>query len=251
MNRVIAGVVVMLVLPVLACAEDWPGFRGPGGQGISVGKNLSVRWDKTHGLAWKTALPGKGWSSPCVWGDRVFLTATSDDGVRCHAMALESSSGKILWDVDLFEQKPTRKEQRNSYATPTPVTDGKLVYVVFGEGGIAALDFEGKPAWKNVNNSYYSQHGMGTSPVLYKDTLFISWDWSTPTGPDMRPGWQKPWDKSYILALDKVTGKEKFKAMRGVSRIAHTTPLITEVDGKAQMLSVAGDVVQGFDPEDG
>jgi outer membrane protein assembly factor BamB len=252
MSRFILAVLVLAVsVGAIASGENWPGFRGPTGQGISAEKDLPVRWGKTNGVAWKTALPGQGWSSPCVWEDRIFLTATGEDGVHCHAMGVDATKGKILWDVELFEQKPTRKERRNSYSTPTPVTDGKLVYVLFGEGGIAALDFEGKVQWTNLENSYYSQHGMGTSPVLYKDTLFVSWDWSTPTGPDMRVGWQKPWDKSYILALDKRSGKEKFKAMRQKSRIGHTTPLVVDVEGKPQLVSVAGDVVQGFDPEDG
>jgi outer membrane protein assembly factor BamB len=252
MNRLIATCILLTAcIPSPARAENWPQFRGPTGQGLSSEKNLPLQWDKTHNVAWKTALPGKGWSSPCIWEDHIFLTATSEDGVHCHALAVDATAGKILWDVELFDQKPTRKEGRNSYATPTPATDGKLVYVVFGEGGIAALDFAGKVQWTNLENSYYSQHGMGTSPVLYKDTLFVSWDWSTPTGPDMRVGWQKPWDKSFILALDKATGKEKFKAKRGMSRIGHTTPIIVDVEGKPQMISAAGDVVQGFDPEDG
>src|SRR4249920_2565766 len=84
-----------------ARAEDWPRFRGPTGQGISAEKNLPVHWDKTHGVAWKTALPGQGWSSPCVWGDRIFLTAASEDGVHCHAIALDARDGRIVWDVQL------------------------------------------------------------------------------------------------------------------------------------------------------
>lgn len=232
-------------------AENWPGFRGPTGQGESAEKGLPVTWDRTKNVRWKTAVQGRGWSSPVVWGDRVFLTATSEDGTACHVMALERDGGAIAWDVEVFKQKPTRKEGRNSYATPTPVTDGKRVYAVFGEGGIAALDFDGKVAWTNLENDYYSQHGMGASPILYKDLLFVPWDWSTPTGPDPRIGWQKPWDKSFILALDAASGKERFKAMRRKSRIGHMTPHVVEVDGRPQLVSAAGDVVQGFDPGTG
>jgi outer membrane protein assembly factor BamB len=245
------GLCAPLVIATALHAEDWPRFRGPTGQGISTETNLPLHWDKSHGVAWKTALPGRGWSSPCIFGDKIFLTATSEDGVHCHAIAVDAKEGKILWDVQLFDQTPTRKEGHNSYATPTPATDGSMVYVVFGEGGIAALNFGGTVAWKNFDNNYYSQHGMGTSPVLYKDTLFVTWDWSTPTGPDPRVGWQKPWDKAFILALDKRTGKEKFKAKRGLSRIGHTTPIIVDVEGKPQLISVCGDVADGFDPEDG
>jgi outer membrane protein assembly factor BamB len=157
----------------------------------------------------------------------------------------------VLWDVEVFRQTPSRKEGRNSYATPTPVTDGQRVYAFFGGGGAVALDVEGKIAWRNTDNTFYSQHGLGASPILYKDLLLMPWDHSIQGGPEPRIGWQIPWDKSFVLALDRNTGKERYRAMRGMSRIGHMTPRIVEVDGKPQLVSAAGDIIEGFDPDTG
>src|SRR5207302_394440 len=101
---------------------------------------------------------------------------------------------------------------------------------------------EGETIWTSQDYPYYSRHGFGASPILYKDLLIIPYDQSHPP-PDEVTGWKKPWDKAYIVALDKKTGKEKYKARRGMSRIAHATPQVVEVDGKPQLISQAGDVV--------
>jgi outer membrane protein assembly factor BamB len=233
-------------------AENWPTFRGPTGQGISTETHLASEWDEKKNILWRTPTPGIGWSSPIVWEDRIFLTATPPDGISCHVLCLSTKDGKILWDKEVFQQTPTRKEGKNSYATPTPVTDGKRVYAFFAGGGAAALDFEGQVIWTNQDHPFYSQHGLGASPRLYKDMLIMPFDWSTLPGEgDKFVGWQKPWDKSFVLALDVNTGKERWKAMRKQSRIGHVTPIITEVDGKPQLVSGAGDVVEGFDPDTG
>lgn len=236
--------------PAIASADNWPQFRGPSGQGESTEKNLPLKWSATDNIAWKTEIPGWGHSSPIVWQDHVFITATSKDGVSCHAICLDRKTGKILWDKELFQQKLTRLQDRNSYATPTPTTDGSLVYVVYKEGGIAALDFDGKAIWTNFDYPYYNQHGMACSPALYKDLLILHYDTSASSG-DKKIGWQKPWDQGYVLALDKATGKERWKTHRGLSRIGHTMPRVTTIDGKPQLISDAGDVLQGFDPDTG
>jgi len=227
--------------------EDWPRFRGPTGQGISTDANLLLHWGLSQNLAWRTPIPGSGWSSPIVFGDHVFLTSTTDEGTSCHVISVDVNIGKVLWDIEVFRQTPTRKEGKNSYATPTPVTDGKLVYAFFSGGGAVAVSFDGKIAWTNTSNSYYSQHGLGASPLLYHDLLIMPFDWSSPTG-EPRVGWQIPWDKSFVLALDKNTGQVRYKATRGQSRIGHITPNVVEVDGKPQLVSAAGDVVEGFEP---
>jgi hypothetical protein len=122
------------------------------------------------------------------------------------------------------------------------------VYVAFNDGTLAAVKADtGDVAWVNRDFPYYSQHGLGNSPVLYKDTVIMPFDGSS-EGPDKAVGWQKPWDKAVIVALDKATGKLKWKASRGQSRIAHATPLIVNHDGKDVLVSPAGDVIQGFDP---
>jgi len=231
-------------------AEDWPGWRGPTYQGISSEKDLPIRWSATENVAWKTPIAGQGWSSPIVFGDRVFLTATSPDGVKCHVICLDRTRGNVLWDKEVFEQTPQNKAEKNSYATPTPCTDGKRVYAVFGDGSFVALDYDGQAVWLNREEKFYSQHGLGTSPILYGDLLLMARDGSS-QGPDKKLGWQKPWDKGALLALDKETGTIRWKGSRGQSRIAHVVPNVFRDGDRVQIVSGAGDVVQGFDPASG
>jgi outer membrane protein assembly factor BamB len=158
----------------------------------------------------------------------------------------------LKWNTEVFQQATARKENRNSYATPTPVTDGKNVYAVFGGGGIAAVDLSGKTVWTFTEFHFYSRHGLGASPVLEDGLLVMPWDWSTDPdkeGADKeKVGWQIPWDRSFVFALDTNTGKLAWKSGRGSSRIAHITPNIwTDETGRKQVVSGAGDVLQGFD----
>lgn len=246
-----AAVAVCLALGTSARAENWPGFRGPTGQGISTEKNLPVEWGPDKNVAWKAPLTGEGDSSPIVWESRVFITAARDNGTSCRVISFDRDSGRQVWDVEVFKQNTPRKQERNSLATPTPVTDGKRVYAFFGGGGAAAVDFDGKVVWANTDNHFYSQHGLGASPILYKNLLLMPWDPSLKEGGDTKIGWQIPWDKSYVWALDKDTGKEKYKAMRGMSRIGHMTPRIVDVEGKPQLVSAGGDTIGGFNPDTG
>jgi len=231
--------------------ENWARFRGPNGQGISKATGLPVRWNAKENIAWKTYIPGEGWSSPVVWDNHIFLTTATNDGENCHVIAVDRKSGKILWNKMVFTQKPQQhRHDMNSYATPTPVTDGNSVFAVFSGGSIVAMDFDGNIRWINSDLNFYSQHGMGTSPILYNDLLLLAVDQSNREDPKGL-GWQQPWDKGYLLALDKNTGKERWRGKRGMSRLAHATPAVMQVNGKDQIISPAGDVIQGFDPADG
>ncbi|MHC4403233.1 MAG: outer membrane protein assembly factor BamB family protein [Planctomycetota bacterium] len=243
-----------------AHAENWPRFRGPTGQGVSSETNLPLHWSPTSNLVWKTAIPGIGWSSPIVWDDRVFLTSTTEDGVSCRVFCVDRSSGQTVWNREVFRQVPQHKERKNSHATPTPVTDGERVYVVFSSGGIAALNFDGSVAWTYRGVKFYSRHGLGASPIVHKNLFIMPFDGSNrvaeagrwPNNTDEEKlGWRIPWDKAFILALHVKTGKRVWTAKRGMSRVAHVTPNILEVDGKTQLVSIAGDAIQGFDPETG
>ena len=133
-----ASVFCLLLLSLPCAAENWPCWRGPSRQGISAEKGLLLTWSATENVKWKTAVPGEGWSSPIVWNDRVFLTATEDKGQSCRVLCFDAATGEVKWNKEVFRQETLRKESRNSYATPTPATDGKHVYAVFGSGGIAA-----------------------------------------------------------------------------------------------------------------
>lgn len=232
-------------------AENWPEFRGPDRQGHSAEKNLPLKWSQRENIRWKAAIPGDSWSTPIIWADRVFLTTATDKGESCRVVSLDAGTGKVLWDREVFRQKPRKKETRNSYATPSPVTDGERVYAVYSDGSFVAVNFDGSVAWTNRDHPFYSQHGLGASPILSGGLLIMTMDASS-EGEDKLIGWQKPWDKSYVLALDAKTGKERWRTLRGVTRISHGTPTLwTGPDGRVQVVSEAGDVVQGFDRDTG
>src|SRR3954451_21509949 len=131
---------LLLAIPLFCAsvspAEDWPRFRGPTGQGISTDQSPPTRWSETEHVAWQAEVPGEGWSSPVVWGDRVFLTSATDGGASCHVICCERPGGKTVWDVPLLKQDTRRKEGKNSWAPPTAVTDGQHVYASLG-GGVA------------------------------------------------------------------------------------------------------------------
>ncbi|MEZ5356296.1 MAG: PQQ-binding-like beta-propeller repeat protein [Bryobacteraceae bacterium] len=239
------------MLAVAAFAEDWPEFRGPTGQGASAETRVPLHWSPGKGIAWNTAIPGLGHSSPIVWGDRVFLTTATDGNKSCRILALDARSGKILWNTEVFTQDASHNRKQNSYATSTPITDGRRVYAVFADGSFAAVDFNGKLVWTHRDVHYYSEHGLGASPRLFEDLLIMPFSGSSTDPANKRVGWQIPWDKSYVLALDKNTGRERWKTGRGLSRIGHGSPLIHTVDGQPELLSPVGDVIQGFDPRTG
>ena len=241
-------------------AENWPRFRGPTGNGISTETGLPLEWNLTKGVAWKTPIPGKGWSSPIAWGERIFLTAALQDGRKCHALCLDAASGRILWDTEVMEQVPGHKESRNSHATPTPCTDGEQVYVVFSDGSVASLDFAGGMLWTNREVSFYSRHGLGASPLMHDGLIIMPYDGSMRVAQagvypnnteEERTGWQIAWDIAFIVALDTGTGRRVWTARRDMSKIAHVTPNIVHQGTTVQLISCAGDCIQGFDPKTG
>jgi len=240
----------LVFLSGIAYTENWPGFRGPGGQGITNETNLPVVWNDSTGIFWRTDIPGFGWSSPVVWNDQIFLSTATDSGKSCRVLALDLDSGDIIWNNKVLEQVPGHMHHKNSYASSTPVTDGQRLYAVFGDGSIVALNFEGKIVWQNREIHHYSEHGLGASPLIYNDLIIMPYDGSSP-GPDKTLGWQTPWDKAVIVAFDKRKGEIRWQASRGLSRIAHVSPVIMMVGDKPQLISSAGDVVQGFEPENG
>jgi outer membrane protein assembly factor BamB len=235
----------------LGHAENWPCFRGPTRQGVSTETGLPLKWSATENVAWRTPIPGEAWSSPIIWGDRVFVTTATEEGASCRVLSVDRTSGRVLWEREVFRQNTGHRNERNSYATPTPCTDGQRVYSVFGDGSFAALDFAGQVVWTNRDFPFYSEHGLGTSPILVDDLLIMARDGSH-SPPDTGPGWHTPWDQAFLLALDTRTGQLRWKGARGSSRIAHVVPnLWTAPDGLVEIISGAGDVVQGFDPKTG
>jgi len=227
--------------------ENWMRFRGPAGQGISSESKLPVTWSATKNIKWKASLPGNGWSSPIVFEDYVFLTASSEEGVSCRVICVNRKDGSISWNTEVHRQKPGPMRKQNSYATPTPVTDGKHVYSVFYDGTVTAVDFSGKIVWKNSEVKFFSLHGLGASPILANGQVIMPFDGSSRE--ETQVGWKIPWDKAVVLSLDADNGSVRWKGERGSSRVGHVTPIL--VNDGSQLISAGGDRVQGFDPATG
>ena len=255
MKTIVTSLALALSL-LAATAENWPSFRGPTRQGISMERDVPLSWSMDSNIVWKTEIPGKGWSSPVVWGDRIFVTSTLANDTKCHVICVDRKSGKLVWNKEVFDQVPRRKESKNSYASPTPATDGRHVFVVFGDGSMAALTMDGEIAWTNREVKFYSRHGLGASPIIYSNLVIMPFDGSNPIASggnsqvtdEERLGWQIPWDKSFIVALDTKTGKRVWTAKRGMSRIAHISPILIDDGEKDVLISGAGDRVHGFNP---
>lgn len=240
-------VTISIATCTLVSAENWTRFRGPNGQGISAETDLPVEWSATKNVVWKSAIPGNGWSSPIVHDDYVFLTTTTDEGSSCHVVCVDRINGEVVWDKKVHRQETGAKRAQNSYATPTPVTDGKKVYAVFADGAIVAVDFTGELVWKNSDIKFHSLHGLGASPILAGDQLIMPFDGSSPD--ERTIGWKVPWDQAVVLSLDTSTGQVRWKGQRGKSRVGHVSPIL--VDDGAQVVSAGGDRVQGHDVKSG
>lgn len=231
---------ILLFAVSMALADNWPGWRGPGNQGISTEKKAPLNWSPTKNIRWKVEVPGAGVSSPVVWGDHIFLTASDGRANdQLHVYAFHRKDGRILWHSRLFGSAPTDLYPPGGMAVPTPATDGERVYVLFGTGELAALDFAGKPVWiRSLAEEYgpfRNRWGMGTSPVLAGNTLYVQVD---------------HWSQSYLLAVDPKTGANRWKANRPGS-VNWTSPLVTKVKDRLEVITFGTNHVRSYDAEKG
>jgi outer membrane protein assembly factor BamB len=237
--RVILLASALLTAAHTLAAEDWPQFRGPTGQGVSAETGLPLEWSESQNVRWKTAVPGIGWSSPVVAGDRVWVTTAVVDrnATSLRALAFDTATGRQVVDAEVF-RLPRRNllNPKNSHASPTPIVEGDRVYVHFGADGTAALTSSGEVVWRK-RFPYESQHGNGGSPTLYKDLLIFSCDGS---------------DTAFVVALDKRTGAERWKThRRAPADQAYSTPLVIRVGDRDQLVSVGAYRAASYDPDSG
>ena len=230
-----------LLFVSFAQGENWPQFRGPSGLGYSAEKDLPVKWDVKTGenVAWKTALP-KGdsqYASPIVWGDRVFVTGVANAPLKHWVMCFSLTDGTPLWETPVEPGPLKLTDLRGGYGAPTPCSDGERIYVVFGSAVVAALDMSGKLLWRKEIANHAFDVALGSSPILYKDTVILNCDQTGKT--------------SSITAWDKATGDIRWEAKRPETGFAHSTPVVVEVSGKPQMLVSASGAIQGLDPASG
>jgi outer membrane protein assembly factor BamB len=229
----------LVSLSVQTAGQDWPEFRGPTGQGHSPERDLPLEWSESQNIVWKTAVAGRGWSSPVVAGGRIWLTtATNERGAASlRALAFDIESGREVVNAEVFRIGGARLTNvKNSHASPTPIIDGDRVYVHFGALGTAALTTSGEIVWK-TRLPYESQHGNGGSPALHGDLLIISCDGS---------------DTAFVIALDKKTGKTRWKTDRRYpADQAYSTPLVIRVGDRDQVVSVGAYRAAAYDPQTG
>ena len=227
---------VFLFLLMLLSPDDWPQFRGPTGQGVSDELGLPLTWSETENIKWKVQVPGRGWSSPVVRGDRIWLTTATEDGKSLRAIGLDRNSGAIVHNVEVFRLKsPKQINSKNSFASPTPVLEDDRIYLHFGANGTACITQSGEIVWKTRLEYDNGQHGSGGSPVLFEDLLIVSCD-----GQDVQ----------YVVALDKLTGKVRWKKMREGYQ-AYTTPLVIHLPTGDQVISPGAFRAISYDPRTG
>jgi len=247
----------LVVFAVLATAGDhWPQFRGPESNGVAADGNLPESWSATRNVVWKTEIPGSGWSSPIVWGDRIFVTSVIStvapetpkkglyfggnrenipaDEHRWVLYAVDFAGGKIIWEREVHRGSPQSSHHlKNTYASETPVTDGERVYAYFGGVGLFVFDMAGKPVWSQRWEPYHTRYGWGTaaSPVLYKDRIYIVDDND---------------DHSFLAALDKRTGKQIWRVERDEGS-NWSTPYIWENERRTEIVTAGTRKVRSYD----
>ena len=223
----------------LLCAENWPAWRGPRGDGTSHETNIPFHWSATANVAWKTELPGSGHASPVVWGNRLFTVAALAETEERLLLCLDRKTGKILWRKTVVRSPLEKKHSLNSYASGTPATDGEQVYVAFldqNQMAVAAYDFDGGCKWLVDAGPFSSMHGFCSSPVVFEDSVIVNGDHD---------------GNSYLVALSRKTGQKVWRTPREHHTRSYCTPLIREFAGRTQMVLSGDKCVASYDPNNG
>lgn len=241
----VALLAVFFVTAVVAHAQNWPQWRGPSLNGVSNEKNLPVKWTTEENVAWKTAMPGWSGSTPIIWRDRIFLNVA--DGDNLSLWCLDKTTGEILWKKPLGTGNVKRQKQNMS--SPSPVTDGRSVYVMTGTGVLKGFDFTGKELWSRDIQKEYGQFGLNwgyaSSPLLFEDSLYVQ----------VLHG-MKTDDPSYVMRIDKKSGKTLWKVDRPTNALrespdSYTTPGLLRYGKTTEIIITGGDCVTGHDPATG
>jgi outer membrane protein assembly factor BamB len=239
------------LLVALLAFGQWPQFRGPEGNGVSKNTGMPLTWSETQNVRWKIPIHGRAWSSPVVLGNLVWVTTATPDGKELFAIAIEKDTGKIVFDLKLFDvPNPQFAHAFNTYASPTPVIEPGRIYVTFGSPGTAAIDTAtGKVVWTRRDLECNHFRGAGSSPILFRDLLLMHFDGS---------------DRQYVVALDKRTGKTIWQTKRSIDfkdveadgrikadgdfRKAFATPQIVMNGDQPVLVSLGSQAAYGYDP---
>ncbi|MDG2214893.1 MAG: PQQ-binding-like beta-propeller repeat protein [Verrucomicrobiota bacterium] len=247
---------------------DWKQWRGPTGQG-HANANLPTQWSETKNVTWRTPVPGKGWSSPVIEGNQIWLTTAFEtpaseaetkerlknntgsvpvhvlSKVRLHAVCVDKRTGKLVHNIEVItKEDPQWVHKLNSYASPTPIIENGKIYCHFGAYGTTCVDAKtGKVIWKNQKIQVMHENGPGSTPVLFKDALIFHMDGS---------------DKQFVVALDKKSGKEKWRSPRSGTmhenpqlKKSYGTPIIEKIEGTHTLLSPGSNWLYAYNPTSG
>ncbi|MGB0597836.1 MAG: PQQ-binding-like beta-propeller repeat protein [Rubripirellula sp.] len=245
MRLLIFSLVMTCLTATLPAQSNWPEYRGPNGDGQAPDANLPVAIDEAV-VKWQTPIHGKGWSSPVVWGDQIWLTTATKDGTKMYAICVDRQSGKVIHDLLLLENaEPAFCHPLNSYATPTPIVEAGRVYIHFGSYLTTCLDSRsGKVLWKRLDLECDHHRGPASSPILHDGKLFVAYD---------------GFDVQYVVALDKNTGETVWKQNRNIEygtdngdrMKAYCTAHVIDVDGKPQLICPSAAATVAYNPADG
>jgi hypothetical protein len=264
-----AALCIPAILSATAIAAEWPEWRGPGGQGVASAAGLPVSWSATSGITWRTEIPGRGWSSPVIEGNQIWMTTAMEtpaspeeasrrlkantgdqpvtllEKVELRAVCVDRQTGHLTHNVLLFSvREPQWVHKLNSYASPTPVIEDGRLYCHFGAFGTACVDArDGRVLWTHDSLSVAHENGPGSSPMLWKNLVIFHLDGS---------------DRQFIAALDKATGKLAWKTDRSGAmntnpqlKKSYGTPIVVESAGKPLLISPAADWLYAYDPATG
>jgi outer membrane protein assembly factor BamB len=240
-------ILVMSLTANAAASANWPAWRGPTGDGVSGEKNLPVKWSPTENVAWRLQLPQWSGATPVIWGDTIFLNVAEADGNHLSLWAVNRRDGSILWKRPL--STGNNKQRKQNMSSPSPVTDGSMVWVMTGTGFLRAFDFKGTELWMRDIQKDYGRFGLNwgyaNSPLLHDGDLFV------PVLHGMKTD-----DPSYMLRVDGQTGKTEWRVERPTKAIrespdSYITPALAKVGAGFEIILNGGDVVTGHDPASG
>jgi outer membrane protein assembly factor BamB len=241
MQRVIRSCLLafpMLLAPLAARGENWPGWRGPRGDGTSEEKGVPTQWSAIENIAWKVPLPGSGHASPVVWGDSIFV-ASCNEGSQQRLLTCFDRRGTRKWEKVVLEAPLEKKHGLNSFASGTPAADGECVYAAFldrGEMVVAAYACDGVEKWRARPGVFSSVHGFCSCPVVFENLLIVNGDHD---------------GESYLVALDRKTGETVWKTPRENKTRSYCTPIIRDIAGRTQMLISGSMSIASYDPRTG
>jgi len=254
MLKAILAFLLVIVAPPAYASDDWPQFLGPEGNGHSDAVNLPLHWNETENVVWKTLIHDRGWSSPVILGNQIWLTTATSDGRRLYALCLDRETGRVLKDLKLFDViQPQYCHPFNTYASPTPVIEPGRIYITFGSAGTACIDTRSfHVLWERRDIECNHFRGAGSSPILFQDLLFMNFDGS---------------DHQFVIALDKQSGKTVWMTKRSIDfqdlesngkptaegdfRKAFSTPHVAMINGRPELISLGSKAAYSYNPNDG